>query len=88
MADTEVDREYRSGELKSCRKAGSKLLRERWSVEFDCIFVRIDTRDMIGNIGTLIILNINRRADTKVVSHMIKRVDVKSQDTKPAINFI
>ena len=59
VADTYVHGEDRSLELCTERNTGCKLLSERRPVELDDVSDRVDTRHIIDQVHSLVILNVN-----------------------------
>ena len=88
VSETEVHGKYRSLELHSERKACGQLLGKRRTVEADLVGHGIYACDMVRQIYTFIILDIDGRTHKEARCHAVQRIDVQGRHAELAVELV
>ena len=75
----DVDGEDGHHDFRTYRKPDGKLFAEGWTVEFQIVCRSSRVHHMTAQVGTLVILCVEREPGTEVAAHVIHRVEVQPQ---------
>ena len=84
LANTQIDGKDGHDNFGTQGKTGRELLPERRTVELQ--FIRVGREIIVGHVisdvGTLIILHIQRNTGTEILAEVVERIEIQSQNTE------